>query len=189
MEYESIIESILFASGEPFPVSRLAALLDISEQEVLSAADKLADLYIFDKRGIRLIRLENSLQMCSAPENGEWVRRALDARKPARLSQAALEVLAIVAYYQPATRTYIEQIRGIDSSYTVGLLIDKGLIEPCGRLDVPGRPILLRTTAAFLRSFGLESVEQLPPHAGILPGSELMELQTRLEGFAMEEEQ
>lgn len=189
MEYDSIIESILFASGDPFPVSRLSALLDISEAEVLAAADRLADSYIFDKRGIRLIRLENALQMCSAPENGDWVRRALDTRRPPKLSQAAMEVLAIVAYYQPTTRTAVEQIRGIDSSYTVGLLTDKGLIEPCGRLDVPGRPVLFRTTAAFLRAFGLKSLDELPPHGGTLPGSELAELQMGFEEFSMEGEQ
>lgn len=187
MEYDSIIESILFASGDPFPIKRLAALLDITEEEAEEAAKRISDAYSYDNRGIRLIRLDNSLQLCSAPENAEWVRRALDSRKPPKLSQAAMEVLAIVAYYQPATRTYIEQIRGIDSSYTVGLLCDKGLIEPCGRLDVPGRPVLFRTTAAFLRAFGLESLEELPPRAASLPGSELAELQTRIEGFAPEE--
>ncbi|MCR4771040.1 MAG: SMC-Scp complex subunit ScpB [Oscillospiraceae bacterium] len=187
MEYDSIIESILFASGDPFPVKRLAALLDITEDEVAEAAKRISDTYSFENRGIRLIWLDNSLQLCSAPENADWVRRALDSRKPPRLSQAAMEVLAIVAYYQPATRTYIEQIRGIDSSYTVGLLCDKGLIEPCGRLDVPGRPVLFRTTAAFLRAFGLKSLEELPPRAASLPGSELAELQTRIEGFAPED--
>jgi segregation and condensation protein B len=111
MEYDNIIESILFASGDPFPVKRLAALLDISESEVYEAAKRIADFYAFEKRGIRLIRLEDTLQLCSAPENGDWVRKALDARKPQRLSSAALEVLAITAYNQPVTRLYIEQIR------------------------------------------------------------------------------
>lgn len=189
MEYDSIIESILFASGDPFPVKRLAALLDISEEEVGKAATRIADSYSFDNRGIRLIWLEDSLQLCSSPENADWVRRALDNRRPPRLSQAAMEVLAIVAYYQPVTRTYIEQIRGIDSSYTVGLLADKGLIEPCGRLDVPGRPVLFRTTAAFLRAFGLKSLEQLPPKTAELPGSELTELQLQLDGLSGEDAQ
>ena len=108
--------------------------------------------------------LEDSLQLGSAPENADWVRRALDTRKPARLSPAALEVLAIAAYFQPVTRTYVEQIRGVDSSYTVSLLVDKGFLEPCGRLDAPGRPMQFRTTAAFLRVFGLESLEELPAY-------------------------
>ena len=115
-EYDSIIESILFASGDPFPVKRLAALLDVTEEEIDQAAKRISDSYSYENRGIRLIRLDDTLQLCSAAENADWVRRALDSRKPSRLSQAAMEVLAIVAYYQPATRTYIEQIRGIDSS-------------------------------------------------------------------------
>ncbi len=162
METDHIIESILFASGDPFPIQRLMALLDLSREEVLEAARRLGDGYAFEKRGIRLLRLEESLQLVSAPENGDWVRRALDTRKPARLSPAALEVLAVAAYFQPVTRSYIEQIRGVDSSYTVGLLVEKGFLEPCGRLDAPGRPMQFQTTAAFLRTFGLQSLEELP---------------------------
>ena len=155
MDTDHIIESILFASGDPFPMERLMALLDLSREEAEAAAKRLADGYAFENRGIRLLRLE-------APGNGDYVRRALDTRKPARLSPAALEVLAIAAYFQPVTRTYIEQIRGVDSSYTVGLLVDKGFLEPCGRLDAPGRPMQFQTTAAFLRTFGLRSLEELP---------------------------
>ncbi len=162
METDHIIESILFAAGDPFPIQRLMALLDLSREEVLEAARRLGDGYAFEKRGIRLLRLEESLQLVSAPENGDWVRRALDTRKPARLSPAALEVLAVAAYFQPVTRSYIEQIRGVDSSYTVGLLVEKGFLEPCGRLDAPGRPMQFQTTAAFLRTFGLQSLEELP---------------------------
>ena len=184
MEYDSIMESILFASGDPFPIARLAALLDIREEEVLEAAERLADHYRFENRGIRLVRLEDSLQLITAPENGDWVRRALDTRKPGKLSAAALEVLAIAAYFQPVTRTYIEQVRGVDSSYTVNLLTEKGFLEPCGRLEVPGRPVLYQTTAAFLRAFGLSSLDELPPQGVELPGSELTQMQTVLEGFA-----
>lgn len=162
MDYDSIVESILFAAGDPFPIARLMSLLELSREEVLEIARRLGDRCRYENRGIRLVQLEDSLQLCSAPENGEWVRRALDTRKPARLSPAALEVLAIAAYFQPVTRTYIEQIRGVDSSYTVGLLVDKGFLEPCGRLDVPGRPMQFRTTPAFLRVFGLSTLEELP---------------------------
>ncbi len=162
MDTDSIIESILFASGDPYPVERLMALLDLSREEVLASARRIGDRYRYEHRGIRLLILENALQLGSAPENADWVRRALDTRKPARLSPAALEVLAIAAYFQPVTRTYIEQIRGVDSSYTVSLLTEKGFLEPCGRLDAPGRPMQFRTTAAFLRVFGLSSLDELP---------------------------
>lgn len=162
MEYEQIMESILFAAGDPYPISRLAALFGISEEEVGEIAQRLGDNLRFENRGIRLVRLEDSLQLCSDPENADWVRRALDTRRPARLSPAALEVLAIAAYFQPVTRSYVEQLRGVDSSYTIGLLADKGFLEPCGKLDAPGRPMQYRTTALFLRTFGLSSLEELP---------------------------
>lgn len=175
-EMDSILESILFASGDPVPLKRLCALLDKGEDEILEAATRLADGYAFERRGIRLLRLEDSLQLCSAPENGEYVRRALEARKPPKLSAAAMEVLTIVAYFQPVTKTYVEQIRGVDSSYTVSLLVDRELIEPCGRLDVPGRPTIYRTTAGFLRAFGLSSLDELPeqeelPLNDLFPGT------------------
>lgn len=108
------------------------------------------------------MRLEASWQMCSAPEQAAYIRKALENRKPARLSQPALEVLAIIAYFQPVTRAYIEQIRGVDSSYTVGLLLERELICEAGRLAVPGRPMQFKTTKTFLRSFGLTSLEDLP---------------------------
>lgn len=172
-EIDSILESILFASGDPMPVSRLCALLDKEEGEIYEAAQRLADGYSFEGRGIRLLRLEDSLQLCSAPENGEFVRRALEARKPPKLSPAAMEVLTLVAYFQPVTKTYIEQIRGVDSSYTVSLLVERELIEPCGRLDVPGRPTIYRTTQGFLRAFGLSSLDELPEQEE-LPQSQLI---------------
>ena len=162
MDFERILESILFASGDPYPISRLAELFGVSEAEVSDAADRLGDRLRFENRGVRLLRLENSLQLCSDPANAEWVRRALDTRRPSRLSPAALEVLAIAAYFQPVTRSYVEQLRGVDSSYTMGLLADKGFIEPCGKLDAPGRPMQFRTTALFLRTFGLSSLSELP---------------------------
>jgi segregation and condensation protein B len=162
LNIETIIEAVLFASGEPVPIERFCMLLDKSENEIIGAAKKLADEYVFYQRGIRIVRLENSLQMCSAPEYYDYIRRALETRKPPKLSAASIEVLSIVAYYQPITRTYIEQIRGVDSSYTVGVLADRGLIEPCGRLDVPGRPVIYRTTEEFLRVFGLSSLDELP---------------------------
>ncbi len=171
-EIDAIIESILFASGDPVPAARLAALLDVSEDEVYASAQRLADAYSYERRGFRLLHLEKAFQLCSAPEYGEYVRRALETRKPSKLSASAMEVLTLVAYFQPVTRTYIEQIRGVDSSYTVGLLVEKELIEPCGRLDVPGRPVIYRTTPGFLRAFGLTSLDELPPQDS-LPESSL----------------
>ena len=161
-ELESAIEAILFAAGDPVPAERICTALDHDRETVDAVCQRLADDYSYERRGIRLIRLEDSWQMCSAPEHASAIRKTLESRKPARLSQTALEVLAIVAYFQPVTRTYIEQIRGVDSAYTVGLLLERDLIQEAGRLAVPGRPIQYRTTETFLRSFGLTSLEELP---------------------------
>ena len=117
--------------------------------------------------------MEDSYQLCSAPEYAEIIRRAFEIRKTAKLSQPALEVLAVVAYYQPVTRAQVDQIRGVDSAYTVGLLLDRKLIEECGRLQVPGRPRLYRTTQTFLRSFHISSLEDLPPLPGMEEGGQM----------------
>ena len=161
-EVESAIEAVLFASGEPVGVERLCMALDLDRVSVDGACRRLADRYRFERRGMRLLQLGTSYQLCSAPEHAEVIRRALENRRPARLSQTALEVLAVIAYFQPITRAYIDQIRGVDSAYTVSMLMDRGLIEECGRLSVPGRPIQYRTTQAFLRSFGLSNLNDLP---------------------------
>ncbi len=161
-DIEGALEGILFASGEPVKEGRIAAVLGVDRQRIADTAARLADKYAYERRGIRIVRMEDSLQMCSSPEYADTIRMALETRKPPQLSQPALEVLAIVAYYQPVTRVYIEQVRGVDSSYTVNLLQERGLIEPCGRLAVPGRPVLYRTTSAFLRTFGIESLQELP---------------------------
>lgn len=161
-EVESAIEGILFAAGEPVGVERLCMTLEIDRATADAVCQRLADQYSYERRGIRLVRLENCYQLCSAPEYAEYIRKAFESRKPARLSQPALEVLAIIAYNQPTTKAYVDQVRGVDSSYTVGLLTERELIEECGRMAVPGRPILYRTTQNFLRSFGLSSLEDLP---------------------------
>lgn len=161
-ELESAVESILFAAGEPVGVERLCLALEADRHTVDAVCQRLADQYSFNRRGIRLLRLDNSYQLASAPEFAELIRKTLESRKPAKLSQPALEVLAVIAYYQPVTRVYVDQIRGVDSSYTVGLLLERELIEEAGRLSVPGRPILYRTTKTFLRSFGLSCLEDLP---------------------------
>lgn len=170
MEHEellSVIEAILFAAGDPVPASRIALVTGEETQTIVSAAKELAAAYEENRCGMRLVQMNDLLQLCSAPEYAEYIHRALEQRKPPKLSQPALEVLAIVAYFQPVTRAYIDQVRGVDSSYTVGLLLERGLIEECGRLQVPGRPRLYRTTKKFLRDFHLGSLEELPEMPGL----------------------
>ena len=161
-EIESAMEGILFASGEPVHVDRLCTALELDRATAEKVLQRLMDYYAYERRGIRILRLEHAYQMCSSGEMSSYVTRALETRKPPRLSSAQLETLTVIAYYQPATRAYIEQIRGVDSAYSVGALLNKHLIEECGRLNVPGRPILYRTTPDFLRTFGLESLDELP---------------------------
>jgi len=175
-EIEAAIEGILFASGEPIHIDRICMAMDMDKETVELVLQRLRDFYAFERRGMRLVQMEESYQLCSAPEYADIIRRAFEIRKPAKLSQPALEALTVIAYYQPTTRAYVDQIRGVDSSYTVGLLLDRHLIEECGRLQVPGRPILYRTTQTFLRAFHLKSLDDLPE----MPGMEA-EGQMRLE--------
>lgn len=178
---KSAIEAILFAAGEPVPAARISLILSISEEEVFAAAKQLSDEYSFDQRGVRLLRLENKLQLCSAPEYASVITKTLEQRKPPMLSQPALETLAVVAYFQPVTRAYIDQVRGVDSAYTVGVLLDRGLIERCGKLDVPGRPSLLRTTDVFLRTMGVCSLEELPDLPDITAGDAVQKLEDAID--------
>ena len=166
-EIESAIEGILFASGEPVHIDRICLALEMDRPTVEMVLQKLGDYYAFERRGIRMLRLEDSYQLCSSPDYADLIRKAFEIRKPAKLSQPALEVLTIIAYYQPTTRAYVDQIRGVDSSYTIGLLLERKLIEECGRLQVPGRPHLYRTTKNFLRVFHLNSLEELPEMPGL----------------------
>jgi segregation and condensation protein B len=166
-EIESAIEAILFASGEPVQIERICVAMEMDRATAELVLRRLADHYSYERRGVRLLRMDDAYQLCSAPDYADNVRRAFEIRKPAKLSQPALEVLTIIAYYQPTTRAYVDQIRGVDSSYTVGLLLDRHLIEECGRLQVPGRPHLYRTTKAFLRAFHLNSLDELPEMPGL----------------------
>ena len=161
-EIEAAVEGILFASGEPVHVDRICVALELDRPTAEQVLQKLMDYYSYERRGIRLLHIEDSWQLCSAPDYAEYIRRAFEIRKPAKLSQPALEVLTIIAYYQPTTRAFVDQIRGVDSAYTMGLLQERKLIEECGRLQVPGRPHLYRTTKQFLRAFHLTSLEDLP---------------------------
>ena len=162
-ELQRAIEAILFAAGEPVEASRLAMALEADEKDIVAAADALADELAFARRGIRVLKLEKGYQMVSSGEMADYITKALETRKPPKLSSSQLETLTIIAYYQPATKTLVEQIRGVDSSYSVGALLNKKLIEEAGRLNVPGRPIQYRTTPDFLRTFGISSLEELPP--------------------------
>ena len=161
-EMEAAVESILFASGEPVNIERICVALAIDRPTAERILQGLMDYYAYERRGMRLLKIEDCWQLCSAPDYAEAIRRAFEIRKPAKLSQPALEVLTIIAYYQPVTRAYVDQIRGVDSSYTMSLLIDRGMIEECGRLQVPGRPRQYRTTKQFLRSLHLSSLDELP---------------------------
>lgn len=162
-ELQRIIEAILFAAGEPVEITRLATTLETDENEIELALNELANELAYNRRGIRVLRLEKGYQMVSSGEMADYITRTLETRKPPKLSSSQLEALTIVAYYQPATKAMVEQIRGVDSSYSISALLNKKLIEEAGRLNVPGRPIQYRTTPDFLRTFGLSSLEELPP--------------------------
>ena len=163
LELQRIIEAILFAAGERVEVSRLAFTLETDENDIITAVDDLANRLAYERRGIRIVKLEKSYQMVSSGEFADYVTKCLETRKPPKLSSSQLEALTIIAYYQPATKAMVEQIRGVDSSYSISALLNKKLIEEAGRLNVPGRPIQYKTTPDFLRTFGLSSLEELPP--------------------------
>ena len=180
-EISSAIEAILFAAGESVPVARLSLILEATEGEIDYAAAELAEKYEREGRGMRILRLDDKLQMCSAPEYAPYITKTLEQRTPPKLSQSALEALAVVAYFQPVTRAYIDQVRGVDSSYTVSVLQQRGLIEPCGKLDAPGRPALFRTTDVFLRTMGISELSQLPPLPDMTSGEGIEKLQNAID--------
>ena len=188
LELKSAVEAILFASGDPVSAERIALVTDTDVDAVLAAGQALAEEYEAKRRGIRLVRLNDSLQLHSAPEYAVEITRALEQRRAPKLSQASLEVLAIVAYFQPVTRAYIEQMRGLDSSYTVGVLTDRGLIEACGHLDAVGRPTLYRTTELFLRTMGVQTLEELPPLPEVTGSDAVLQLQQKVEALKAAEE-
>ena len=188
MELKSGIEAILFASGEAVRADRIAVVLDAGEEEVLQAGAELAEEYEAAGRGIRIVRLNDSLQMHSAPAYAAAITRALEQRRPPKLSPASLEVLAIVAYFQPVTRAYIEQMRGVDSSYTVGVLTERGMIEPCGQLEAVGRPTLYRTTDLFLRTMGVASLAELPPLPEMSGSDAVAQLQQKVDALRSAEQ-
>ena len=173
-ELQRAIEAILFAAGERIEIARLSAVLEADPKDIEEAVDALADELAFNRRGIRILKLEKGYQMVSSGEMADFITAALETRKPPKLSSSQLEALTIVAYYQPATKAMVEQIRGVDSSYSIAALLNKKLIEDAGRLNVPGRPILYRTTPNFLRTFGLSSLEELPEIEKVSLGEPVM---------------
>ena len=159
----SAIEAILFANGSSVEPARIAVALKISESEAREHLDELMNEYQNSDRGITIIKLKESYQMVSVKKYAPVIRTVMDLRRNTPLSQAALEVLAVIAYNQPVTKSFVEQIRGVDCSGVIGSLTSKDLIEEKGRLELPGRPLIYGTTENFLRCFNISSIEELPP--------------------------
>ncbi|MBR2041471.1 MAG: SMC-Scp complex subunit ScpB [Oscillospiraceae bacterium] len=164
-QYEKIAEAILFAGGEPVDQKVVAEAMELDEDAAVAILESLKTKYEKFESSVEVRRLENQWQLCTKAEYESYIRGAFEIKRNAPLSQAALEVLAIIAYNQPVTRAFAEQVRGVDSSGVMANLAEKGLIEEAGRLDLPGRPIAYKTTSLFLRSFGLESLDDMPPIA------------------------
>lgn len=160
--YSGKIEAILFASGEPVSMDRIAEVLGITPESCRGEIEILSEKYNTPASGIQLLMLGDEVQFCTNPAYIEPVREILDIKKNAPLSPAAMEVLSLVAYNEPVTKAYIEQVRGVDCSGVIGSLTQKGLIEERGRLELPGRPLLYGTTSTFLRCFGISSLDELP---------------------------
>ena len=184
----SAVEAVLFAAGESVPLKRLSLVLGVEEEEISRTVDALHELYESEGRGMRVLRLDDKVQMCSAPEHAGLISACLEQRKPPMLSQAALETLAVVAYFQPVTRAYVEQVRGVDSSYSVGMLTERGLIEECGRLEAPGRPAVFRTTDVFLRTMGISRLSELPVLPEVSGGEGLEKIQSAIDKLTKPQE-
>ena len=159
----AVIEAIMFAYGEPISIDKLAEASQIDRDTTAKLVNQLERRYNVQGSGLRIIRLNNTFQISTRPEAAPYVKAALDNYRQTPLSQAAMECLAIIAYKQPVTKGFVEQIRGIDSSSVVNTLVDRGLVEEAGRLELPGRPVAYRTTDTFLRCFGIASLADLPP--------------------------
>ena len=162
-QYQAAMEAVLFASGEPVSLARLAEVLELDEETALRLAEDLKNDYNTRAGGLGIVRLDDRYQMVTRRDYADYIRKTMDIRRNTPLSQAAMEVLAIVAYNQPVTRAFIEQVRGVDCGAVVQGLAAKNLIEEKGRLELPGRPLRYGTTADFLRCFGVSSLSELPP--------------------------
>lgn len=168
---EGAIEAILYAAGYPVKYEKIAEVLGLDLRNTKTLIEHMCDTYNGEnsKHGITLLMFEDTCQFCTKEQYAPYIREALGIRRGGNLSASSMEVLAIVAYNQPVTRTFVDQVRGVDSSYAMNSLIDKALIEACGRLDAPGRPMLYATTEKFLRVFGLRSLSELPETEVMLP--------------------
>ena len=156
-------EAVLFASGEPISIDRLSGVFEITPEKVVEVAELLNKKLEENDSGISILRLENTYQLATKEEFSEYIKKAFDMRRRTPLSNAALEVLAVIAYNQPVTKSFIEQVRGVDCSSVVTTLVEKGLVQERGRLELPGKPLLYGTTKNFLRCFGLSDLSDLPP--------------------------
>ncbi len=157
------LEAVLFASGEPMSIERLALVFDVKPEKIVEAADALSSRLKDQNSGLTLLRLENTYQLATNEIYSEYIKKAFDIKRKSPLSSAALEVLAVIAYNQPVTKAFIEQVRGVDCSGVITTLLEKELIEERGRLELPGRPLLYGTTKNFLRCFSLSDLSELPP--------------------------
>lgn len=171
---ESIIEGVLFAAGDSVSIERLSDIVDMDTKTLKSIINNLSDKYNHEKRGLMIITLENSFQMCTRPDYEEYISRLSEPKKGHNLSNAALEVLSVIAYKHPVTKTIIEQIRGVSSDTIVNRLVERGLVKEAGRLDAPGRPMLFKTTEEFLRCFNLKSLKDLPDYEKIRNTGEIV---------------
>ena len=162
-EIISALEAVLYASGDPISIDRLSQVFDIKPEQVEQAAEKLKSRLIETSSGVELLRLENSYQLATKTDYADYIKKAFDLKRRVPLSAASFEVLSVIAYNQPVTRSFVEQVRGVDCSGVITTLLEKELIEERGRLELPGRPLLYGTTKNFLRCFGLSDLSDLPP--------------------------
>jgi segregation and condensation protein B len=186
-DIESAVEGILFASGDPIAIERIASVIGVEQSVIADISGRMGDRYSYERRGLRIVRIGESLQMCSSPEYADIIRLTLETGRQPRLSSPSLETLAVVAYFQPVTKAYIEQVRGVDSSYTISALLGRRFIEPVGRLDAPGRPITYGTTADFLRTFGIKDIGELPELPGVEDSGEQMSILSAIGALSTEQ--
>ena len=171
---EGAIEAILYAAGYPVKYTKLSEVLGLDVKNTKKIVEHMSDAFNSEKskRGVNLLVFDETCQFCTKEQYAPYIREALGIRRGGNLSASSMEVLAVIAYNQPVTRSFVDQVRGVDSSYAFNSLIDKGLIEACGRLDAPGRPMLYVTTEKFLRVFGISSLSELPATETMVPPKE-----------------